>query len=182
MIMSLKLLKLRWRIFFWTITGRMKKIQTRLKVNLAKGNSENILMVFPMEEPSFRVALYAFRDLGKNDEIKREFIFLVQEQFRELFHLQLGEVVFIEPAEPNNILSNERFLLQSFKLLQFDIIVDLNPVFHLGITRLISLLVSDVKIGFSSPFSDKFYNIQMDISKSGIMEKGFKQINLILAR
>ena len=145
MIMSLKLLKLRWRIFFWTITGRMNKIQTRLKVNLAKGNSENILIVFPMDEPSFRVALYAFRDLGKNDEIKREFIFLVQEQFRELFHLQLGQIVFIEYAEPDNILSDERFLIQSFKQHRFDIIVDLNPVFHVGIMRLISLLVSDVK-------------------------------------
>ena len=112
MIMSLKLLKLRWRIFFWTITGRMKKIHTRLKVNLAKGNSENILIVFPMDEPSFRVALYAFRDLGKNDEIKREFIFLVQEQFRELFHSQFGQIVFIESAEPDNILSDERFLIQ----------------------------------------------------------------------
>ena len=36
--------------------------------------------------------------------------------------------------------------------------------------------------GFLSDFSDKFYNIQLDISKSGIMEKGFKQINWILAQ
>ena len=182
MIMSLKLLKLRWKIFFWTITGRMKKIHTRLKLNLAKGNSENILIVFPMDEPSFRVALYAFRDLGKNDETKREFIFLVKEQFRQLFHLQMGESVFIEAGSPNDILSNEKFILHSIKQKHFDIIVDLNPVFHLGITRLISLLSSDMKVGFASPFSDKFYNIQLDISKSGIMEKGFKQINLILAQ
>ena len=182
MIMSLKLLKLRWKIFFWTFTGRMQKIRTRLKVKLVQGNSENVLIVFPMDEPSFRVAIYAFRDLGKNDETKREFIFLVKEQFRQLFHLQMGESVFIEAAAPNDILSDEKFILQSIKQKHFDIIVDLNPVFHLGITRLISLLSSDMKVGFASPFSDKFYNIQLDISKSGIMEKGFKQINLILAR
>ena len=182
MIMSLKLLKLRWKIFFWTFTGRMQKIRTRLKVKLVQGNSENVLIVFPMDEPSFRVAIYAFRDLGKNDETKREFIFLVKEQFRQLFHLQMGEAVFIEAAAPNDILSDEKFILQSIKQKYFDIIVDLNPVFHLGITRLISILVSDMKVGFASPFSDKFYSIQLDISKSGIMEKGFKQINLILAR
>ena len=85
-------------------------------------------------------------------------------------------------AAPNDILSDEKYILQSIKQKHFDIIVDLNPVFHLGITRLISLLSSDLKIGFTSPFSDKFYNIQLDISKSGIMEKGFKQINLILAQ
>jgi hypothetical protein len=94
----------------------------------------------------------------------------------------MGEAVFIEVADPNDILSDEKFIMQSIKQKHFDIIVDLNPVFHLGITRLISLLSSDLKIGFTSPFSDKFYNIQLDISKSGIMEKGFKQINLILAQ
>jgi len=52
----------------------------------------------------------------------------------------------------------------------------------LAISRLISLMKSDMKVGFSSDFSDKFYNIQLDISKSGIMEKGFKQINWILAQ
>ncbi len=61
-------------------------------------------------------------------------------------------------------------------------IVDLNPKFQLAISRLISLMKSDMKVGFSSDFSDKFYNIQLDISKSGIMEKGFKQINWILAQ
>ena len=182
MIMSLKLLKLRWKIFFWTVTGRMQKIRTRLKVKLVQGNSENVLIVFPMDEPSFRVAIYAFRDLGKNDETKRKFIFLIKEQFRQLFHLQMGEAVFIEAAAPNDILSDEKYILQSIKQKHFDIIVDLNPVFHLGITRLISLMSSDLNIGFTSPFSDKFYNIQLDISKSGIMEKGFKQINLILAQ
>ena len=44
-----------------------------------------------------------------------------------------------------------------------------------------SLIRGDMKIGFSNEFSDLFYNIQLDISKSGIMEKGYKQINTILA-
>ena len=120
MIMSLKLLKLRWKIFFWTVTGRMQKIRTRLKVKLVQGNSENVLIVFPMDEPSFRVAIYAFRDLGKNDETKRKFIFLIKEQFRQLFHLQMGEAVFIEVADPNDILSDEKFIMQSIKQKHFE--------------------------------------------------------------
>ena len=112
MIMSLKLLKLRWRIFFWTITGRMKKIHTRLKVNLAKGNSENILIVFPMDEPSFRVALYTFRNLGKHDINKRNYRFLVKEQFKDLFHLQIGDTMFIQNSDQYTILSDEKSILQ----------------------------------------------------------------------
>ena len=135
-----------------------------------------------MDEPSFRVACYAFRDLGKQDGQKRKFIFLVKEQFNDLFHLRVGDTIFIRYSDQYTILSDERSVLQTIKQYEFDIIVDLNPEFHLGISRLISLLKSDMKVGFSSDFSDRFYNIQLNISKSGIMEKGFKQINWILAQ
>ena len=182
MFMSLKLLKLRWKIFFWTMTGRIKKMQSRLQLTLSHGNPENILIVFPLDEPSFRVACYAFRDLGKNNVQKRKFIFIVREQFRELFHLRIGDSMFIKHSDKDIILSGEKLLLQSLKQNKFDIIVDLNPKFQLAISRLISLLKSEMKVGFASDFSDQFYNIQLDISKSGIMEKGFKQINLILAQ
>ena len=182
MFMSLKLLKLRWKIFFWTMTGRIKKMQSRLQLTLSHGNPENILIVFPLDEPSFRVACYAFRDLGKNNVQKRKFIFIIREQFRELFHLRIGDSMFIKHSDKDIILSGEKLLLQSLKQNKFDIIVDLNPKFKLAISRLISLLKSEMKVGFASDFSDQFYNIQLDISKSGIMEKGFKQINWILAQ
>ena len=162
MFMSLKLLKLRWQIFFWTITGRIQKMHSRLQLTLSQGNPESVLIVFPMDEPSFRVACYAFRDLGKKNRHKIDFIFLVKDQY--------------------TILSDEKLILQALKEYKFDIIVDLNPEFHLGISRLISFLTSDMKVGFVSDFSDHFYNIQLNISKSGIMEKGFKQINWILAQ
>ena len=182
MFMSLKLLKLRWKIFFWTITGRINKLHSRLQLTLTSGYPECALIVFPMDEPSFRVACYAFRDLGKQDGQKRKFIFLVKEQFKELFHLQIGDTMFIQNSDQYTILSDEKSVLQALKQYKFDIIVDLNPEFHLGISRLISLLKSDMKVGFSSDFSDRFYNIQLNISKSGIMEKGFKQINWMLAQ
>lgn len=182
MFMSLKLLKLRWKIFFWTMTGRIKKMQSRLQLTLSHGNPENILIVFPLDEPSFRVACYAFRDLGKNNVQKRKFIFIIREQFRELFHLRIGDSMFIKHSDKDIILSGEKLLLQSLKQNKFDIIVDLNPTFQLAISRFISLLNSEMKVGFVSDFSDRFYNIQLDISKSGIMEKGFKQINWILAQ
>ena len=182
MFMSLKLLKLRWRIFFWTITGRIKKMHSRLQLTLSQGHPESVLIVFPMDEPSFRVACYAFRDLRKKDGQKTKFIFLVKEQFEDLFHLRMSDTMFIRHSDQYTILSDEKLVLQALKEYKFDIIVDLNPEFHLGIARLISFLTSDMKVGFVSDFSDHFYNIQLNISKSGIMEKGFKQINWILAQ
>ena len=34
---------------------------------------------------------------------------------------------------------------------------------------------------FQDKILDQFYNIQLDISKTGIMEKGYKQVNMMLA-
>ena len=182
MFMSLKLLKLRWRIFFWTISGSIKKLHPRLQLTPGQGHSKSVLIVFPMDEPSFRVACYAFRNLGKKDEQKRKFIFLIKEQYEDLFHLQTGDTMLIPNADKYTILADEKTILRALYQYKFDIIVDLNPKFHLGISRLISCLSSDMKVGFASDFSDRFYNIQLNISKSGIMEKGFKQINWILAQ
>ncbi len=182
MFMNLKLLKLRWRLFFWTITGRIKKMHSRLQLTLSQGNPENILIIFPMDEPTFRVACYAFRDLGKDNVHKKQFIFIVKEQFKDLFHLRIGNSMYINHSEKDTIVAGQKLLLQSLNQNKFDIIVDLNPTFQLAISRFISLLNSEMKVGFVSDFSDRFYNIQLDISKSGIMEKGFKQINWILAQ
>ena len=182
MFMNLKLLKLRWRLFFWTITGRIKKMHSRLQLTLSQGNPENILIIFPMDEPTFRVACYAFRDLGKDNVQKRQFIFIVKEQFKDLFHLRIGNSMFITHSDKDTILYGEKGLLNSLQKIKLDIIVDLNPTFQLAISRFISLLKSEMKVGFVSDFSDRFYNIQLDISKSGITEKGFKQINWMLAQ
>ena len=157
-------------------------MHSRLQLTLSRGHPESVLIVFPMDEPSFRVACYAFRDLRKKDGQKTKFIFLVKEQFKDLFYLQMGDTMFIRHSNQYTILSDEKLVLQALKQYKFDIIVDLNPEFHLGIARLISFLTSDMKVGFVSDFSDRFYNIQLNISKSGVMEKGFKQINWILAQ
>ena len=180
--MSFKLLKLRSKIFIWTLTGKIKKFHSRLQLSIQQGNPENILIIFPSDEPSFRVAYYTFRDLGKKSARKIKFIFLVKEQFRDMFHLRMGETIYIKNSDSYSILADERSLLLALKLKEFDIIVDLNPIFHLGIARLVNMLSSEMKVGFSSDFSDQFYNIQLDISRSGIMEKGFQQINWILAQ
>ena len=78
--------------------------------------------------------------------------------------------MFIRNSDQYTILSDEKLVLQVLEQNNFDIIVDLNTEFHLGISRLISFLNSDMKVGFASDFSDRFYNIQLNISKSGIME------------
>jgi ADP-heptose:LPS heptosyltransferase len=153
----------------------------RLKLTLTNGQAEKILIVFPMDEPSFRVALYTFRRLGQEDKYKINYKYIIKEQFKDLFHLRLGPPILVENTEHENMLSDEKKILDQLQKIKYDIIIDLNFTFHLGIARLISFLQADLKVGFTSTFSDQFYNIQLDLSKSGIMEKGYKQVKMILS-
>ena len=180
--MSPKLLKLRCKIFFWTITGRISKLHSRIQLKLSQGIYNNILIIFPLDEPSFRVAYYTFRDLGKKNNQKNKFTFIVRDKFESLFYSRGNEVVFIRESSFDSMLPDEGMIEAKLSKIQYDMIIDLNPNFHLGVSRLVSLLCSDMKIGFESDFSDKFYNIQLNVSKSGIMEKGFKQINWLIAK
>ena len=180
-IISSKLIKLHWRVFYWTFTGRIQNLSSKISLNYKDIEAKNILIIFPMDEPSFRVATYSFRKLGKDDSYKKNYKFIIKEQFKDLFHIQLGRSILIKDSDETNALVDEQKILEQLQNIQYDIIVDLNSYFHLGIARLISLLRSDLKIGFKNSFSDKFYNIQLDISKTGIMERGYKQVNTMLA-
>ena len=119
--------------------------------------------------------------MGKKDGCQRSYKYIIKEQFKDLFHLHAGTPILVRNSEYDNMLPDEKQILDQLQNTKYDIIIDLNSYFHLGIARLISLLKGDLKIGFTNTFSDKFYNIQLDISKSGVIEKGFKQVNMILA-
>ena len=66
------------------------------------------------------------------------------------------------------------------KLGKFDMVIDLNTKFYLDASRILSLIPAKMKVGFKSHFSDLFYNIQLDVSKSGIAENGYNKVQLML--
>ena len=134
-----------------------------------------------MDEDAFRVSQYAFRDLENADFKNKNYQYVVRKQFEDIFNLKKGNRIFIKDAKKMNVLVDEKKILLKLTKVNFDIIIDLNSTFHLGIARLVSYLNAEMKVGFVSKFSDRFYNMQLDLSKSKVMEKGFKQINMLLS-
>ena len=120
--MSVKLLKLHCLIFYWTYTGRMNKLVPRLKLTLKKSQAEKILIVFPMDEPSFRVALYSFRELGQKDAHWKNYKYIIKEQFKDLFHLRSGTPILIKNSENENMLPDEKQILDQLQNIPYDII------------------------------------------------------------
>lgn len=137
---------------------------------------KKVLMIFPFEKDFFRVASYSYRNLPY-DKNKSSFYYLINESFIDSFSLRKGEIINLN-FDNNNII-NQKEVISKLRSIKFDVLVDLNIKFQQKIEKFINL-DADIKIGFKHKKSDLLYNIQLDISKSEIAEKGYQQIiNLI---
>ena len=176
--MSLKLIKLRWRLFYWTLIGKIKKLHTPFAIERDLNDKKKVLIFFPMNESAFKLSQYTFRKLGQKKI--NDYMFITKEEYRQKFQINVGKVLLINDAKSENMLSDEKLILNKLKDIEYDIIIDLNDEFHLGIGRLISQLPAKLKVGFAHKYSDRFYNLQLDFSKSEVLEKGFKQVDALL--
>ena len=73
------------------------------------------------------------------------------------------------------------FLLVIISFIFFYInLVDLNNEFLFDISYLINEISGYYKIGFKNPYSDYFYNIQLDLNSFEFLEKSYSKINTML--
>ena len=179
--MNFKLFKLRTKILYYSFTGKIPKKIPQLDLELKGHNSKRILLMFPFDEPSFRVAAFSFRGLGSESQSENNYTFLIKDTFKPLFHIRRGEtIILISDPKDQSKIKSEDSIINVLKVMDFDMVIDLNTNFYLDASRILSLIPSKMKVGFKSRFSDLFYNIQLDVSKSGIAENGYHKVQLML--
>ena len=179
--MNFKLFKLRIKIFYYSIRGKIQKQIPQVDLESNGHDAKRILLMFPFDEPSFRVAAFSFRRLGSETQSENHYTFLIKDTFKPLFHIRRGETIILisDPKNPGKIKSEDS-IVNVLKLSDFDMVIDLNTIFYLDASRILSLIPAKMKVGFKSRFSDLFYNIQLDVSKSGIAENGYHKVQLML--
>ncbi len=178
--MTLKLQILKAKIHLFYKTGKIGKLNSSFKISSNGMYVKNILICFPVDEASFRVAAYSFRKIRENLVKDINLVFLIPNEYRQLLHFNYGNILtYPTKNEKENIFTID----EVEKILSgnsFDMVVDLHSEFNLSISQLISLLPSKYKVGFCSEFSDFFYNIQFNISKNSFLERGYSQIKSLL--
>ena len=161
---------------FYSILGKIGRNFSKIKVPNQK-NLKKIIIFFPIDEDSFRVALYSFRKFNfYNSNI--EYFFIINQKFQDLIKLDGPNIVYVSYNKNKiNWINNDG---QDKILDNIDVVVDLNSEFYFDLAKLINQLDCNLKIGFKSIYSDYFYNIQIDLGKSKIIENGFDKIQKIL--
>jgi len=166
------------KLFYLRCLGKLNKNNFTIDSNITNVDKGNILIIFPIKDEAYRVALYVFRDLIVNSS--SSYYFLINRVYYSTF-IKKGNIYGMNYfASKEKIVFDDYFYNDGLMKKKFNIIIDLNNEFIYDIAILINKLFANYKIGIKNNYSDLFYNMQFVIDKTNVLENGYKQINQIL--
>ena len=174
--MNFKLFKLYTRIYYNFLLGKINNSIPKLNINLSGIElNNNLLIIFPIDEKSFRVAAYSFRKLIDYNNSDK-YTLLINEDFKNLFYFNSSQIIYLKFNRKKQSISYKENLNDNV----FDLVINLNINEYFDIYRLIGNINCKYKVGIKSLLSDKFYNIQYDIDYDGTAEGAYQNIKLLL--
>ena len=176
--MKFKAFSTKLKFFYLKLTGKIKKMDTSVEIISTKTAIKNILIIFPLKEDSFRVALYAFRNLKRKNNTN--YYYLINSIHKNHFHLPgyIYDVYYNNKKHTADI--DKYFINDIIKSKNFEMVVDLNNEFIFDISYLINKISGYYKVGFKNTYSDYFYNIQLDLPTFSVLENSYSKINIML--
>ena len=174
--MDFKLFKLYAKIYYNLFLGKINNSIPKLNINLSGITLKNrLLIIFPIDEKSFRVAAYSFRKLMEYDNSEK-YTLLINDEFKNLFYFNRGETIYAKFNIKKEKLSYNYKLNDTL----FDMVINLNIYEYFELYKLIGNINSNYKVGIKSTLSNKFYNIEYNLSDDGTTENAYRNIKLLL--
>ena len=176
--MKFKAFSTKLKFFYLKLTGKIKKMDTSVEIISTKTAIKNILVIFPLKEDAFRVALYAFRNLKRKKNTN--YYYLINSIHKNHFHLPgyIYDVYYNNKKQTADV--DKYFINEIIKSKKFEMVVDLNNEFIFDISYLINNISGYYKVGFKNTYSDYFYNIQLDLPTFSVLENSYSKINIML--
>lgn len=176
--MKFKAFSTKLKFFYLKLTGKIKKMDRSVEIISTKTAIKNILVIFPLKEDAFRVALYAFRNLKRKKNTN--YYYLINSIHKNHFHLPgyIYDVYYNNKKQTADV--DKYFINEIIKSKKFEMVVDLNNEFIFDISYLINNISGYYKVGFKNTYSDYFYNIQLDLPTFSVLENSYSKINIML--
>ena len=177
--MKFKVFLTKLKFFYLKLFGKIKKMNTLVEIKQNENsNIKNVLLIFPLKEEAFRVALYSFRNLKRKKNTN--YYYLINSVHKNNFHLSGYIYDIYYNQNKNKVDVDKYFINEIMKNKKFEMIIDLNEEFLFDISYLVNDMSGYYKIGFKNKYSDYFYNIQLDLPSFGVLENSYSKINMIL--
>ena len=177
MVVNFKLFKLYARIYYNFLLGKINNSIPKLNINISGIElKDRLLIIFPLDEESFRVAAYSFRKLIEYDNSDK-YTLLINENFKNLFYFNSPQIIYAKFNNKKQSLTYDKKYLDNYN---FDLVINLNVNEYFQIYKLIGNINSKYKVGIKSLLSNKFYNIQYKVDSNGTAESAYQNIKLLL--
>ena len=176
--MDFKLLKLNLKIAWFKLSGRLSNSKQIINFSSAEIKSPKILIIFPIKKHHVNIAMkYVYEIIDIFSDKNARFSLVINSSYKNSIKLYDIDVYPFDTNKSGRV-TNLGDIINQIYLIKYDIIIDMNVYFNVEIAMLINELNSNYKIGFSSDFSDLFYNIQLKHNKNN---NGYKAIKNILS-
>ncbi|NOZ08338.1 MAG: hypothetical protein GXO91_05620 [FCB group bacterium] len=129
------------------------------------------LISFPLEDEFFRLALFSFKKILEDADLRAKYILMIPEKYRPLYRYSMQNVIFYDPLKFDT--------LPTFK--PVELLINLNPGFSLPMDQFLNTVRARYRIGFKSDYSDIFYNIQFDAGKAAVLERIYHHIGKMIS-
>jgi len=174
--MNFKLFKLYARIYYNFLLGKINNSIPKLNINsLGIELDKNLLIIFPLDEKSFRVAAYSFRKLIDYQN-SNKYILLIDERFKSLFYFNSTQIIYCTFNDKKESISYRDKINNN----SFDLIINLNVNEYFELYKLIGNINCRYKVGIKSLFPSKVYNIEYEVNQEGSTEAAYQNIKLLL--
>ncbi len=169
--MDLKLLKLKIKIQWLMLTGRIRKMEQTIQMPTEAQKFRSALISFPLQDEFFRLALFSFKKILEDADLRAIYILLIPEIYKSLYRHSMQNVIFYDPLK-----------IETVPVLKpVELLINLNPDFSLPVDQFLNTVKARYRIGFKSDFSDIFYNIQFDAGKTAVLERIYHHIGKMIS-
>lgn len=175
-----KQLKVHLVIWVFRFTRRIRFYGNLMALRKGGVGIRNALIILPGGVHSSRIARYVLKSLRPADRVELDYL-----MDRQLYHS------FSDSLPPGaQFYTNDdvgwfelpkKGLVKRVLSKTYDAVVDLHPSFNLVTAYLVYLSRAPLRVGFSSPFSEHFFNVEIDRGSGDFLERGYLSIQKLLA-
>ena len=171
--------KMRGTVAWFRLTRKLEKPDFTGAIRKGGSGVRSALIILPEGRENSRIARYFLKSIYQSGHT--EIDFLMDKSLYHTFQDSLPESVKVyEEDELNWFRLPSQAMLDRILDHPYDAVVDMHPVFNLSSAYLALMSKAPMRIGFSNKFSEHFFNVEIDNSKSEFLERSYLAVQKLL--
>ncbi len=137
--------------------------------------TQRLLFLFPVQSEWLAESIYVFQRL-KYHLLDNPIFLAIPATYRDQIAGPARSTFYYPmiPRRPSRIQMD--VMLARFRNRSFDAVINLEPELNLQMARVMSVIRTPRRIGFTGPYADKLYNIQIHADLEGGLEGAYEEM------